>query len=140
MLKLSFAAATAVSLCLSLPAFAQAQDPSLDKLPAGPERQILQRACTVCHTLERVVQGDHDRNEWNLLVDGMVNVGAPLTPQEIPQVKAFLAKIPALKEPVLKPMPGSVKVKIEEWQGIAYNPDELEIREELDKLVVEFNN
>ena len=30
-------------------------------------------------------------------------------------------------------------LKIKEWQGIAHNPDELEIREELDKLVVEFN-
>ena len=30
-------------------------------------------------------------------------------------------------------------VKIKEWQGIAYNPDELEIREGLEKLVVEFD-
>ena len=30
------------------------------------------------------------------------------------------------------------EVKIKEWRGIAYNPDELEIREELDRLVVEF--
>jgi len=30
-------------------------------------------------------------------------------------------------------------VKIKEWQGIAHDPDELEIREELDKLVLEFN-
>ena len=30
-------------------------------------------------------------------------------------------------------------IKIKEWRGIAFNPDELEIREELDKLVVEFN-
>jgi hypothetical protein len=31
------------------------------------------------------------------------------------------------------------EVKIKEWQGIAYDPDELEIREGLDKLVVEFD-
>ena len=31
------------------------------------------------------------------------------------------------------------EVKIKEWQGIAYDPDELEIREDFDKLVVEFN-
>ena len=31
------------------------------------------------------------------------------------------------------------EVKIKEWRGIAYNPDELEIREELDQLVIEFN-
>jgi hypothetical protein len=30
-------------------------------------------------------------------------------------------------------------IKIKEWRGIAFNPDELEIHEELDKLVVEFN-
>jgi hypothetical protein len=31
------------------------------------------------------------------------------------------------------------QVKIKEWQGIAYNPDELEIREDFDKLVAEFH-
>ena len=30
-------------------------------------------------------------------------------------------------------------LKIKEWQGITHDPDELEIREELDKLVLEFN-
>jgi len=34
----------------------------------------------------------------------------------------------------------SYEVKIKEWQGIAYDPDELEIREDFDKLVAEFNN
>jgi len=116
MSKISLAAVTAAALCFGLPAYAQNADPSLDKLPPGPERQMLQRACTSCHTLERVATGDHDRNEWNLVVDGMVNVGAPLTPEEIPQLKAYLAKIPAQKDPVLKVMPGPVKVTIKEWQ------------------------
>ena len=34
----------------------------------------------------------------------------------------------------------SYEVKIKEWQGIAYDPDELEIREDFDKLVAEFDN
>jgi hypothetical protein len=32
------------------------------------------------------------------------------------------------------------EVKIKEWRGIAYDPDELEIREELDNIVAEFNS
>jgi hypothetical protein len=34
----------------------------------------------------------------------------------------------------------SYEVKIKEWQGIAYDPNELEIREDFDKLVAEFDN
>jgi len=107
---------TIASLSVVLPAFAQALDPSLDKLPAGPERAIVAQACTACHTLERVATASHDAHEWSILVDGMVNVGAPLTPEQIPQVKAYLAKIPAETEPVLKAIAGPVKVTIKEWE------------------------
>jgi hypothetical protein len=31
------------------------------------------------------------------------------------------------------------EIKIKEWQGIAHDPDELDIREELDNIVLEFN-
>ncbi len=103
-------------LGLILPALAQnAADPDLNKLPQGPEREIMQRACTVCHTLERVVTADHDAQEWNHVVDGMTNVGAPVTPEEKAQLKKFLAKIPAHKEPVLKMVSGPAKVEVKEW-------------------------
>jgi virginiamycin B lyase len=107
---------TIASLALVLPAAAQTPDPSLDKLPPGPERAVVAEACTICHTLERVANASHDAHEWGILVDGMVNVGAPLTPEQIPQIKAYLSKIPAEKEPVLKMVPGPVKVTIKEWQ------------------------
>src|ERR1700741_4086765 len=84
----------AIASVFVTPAFAQTADPDLEKLPPGPERAIVGQACTVCHTLERVVTASHDAHEWSILVDGMVNVGAPLTPQQIPQIKAYLAKIP----------------------------------------------
>ena len=35
---------------------------------------------------------------------------------------------------------GTEELKIKEWQGIAHDPDELEIREDLDKIVLEFNS
>jgi hypothetical protein len=35
---------------------------------------------------------------------------------------------------------GTEELKIKEWQGIAYDPDELEIREDLDKIVLDFNS
>ena len=114
MLRKTLLAAAAFGLTAA-PAFAQNADPDLNRLPAGPERAIVGQACTVCHTLERVVTASHDPREWGILVDGMVNVGAPLTPEQIPQVKAYLAKIPAEKEPVLKVLPGPAKVTIKEW-------------------------
>ena len=32
------------------------------------------------------------------------------------------------------------KLKVKEWRGIAYNPDEQELRDDLDRLVLEFNS
>ena len=58
---------------------------------------------------------DHDANAWGILVDGMTNVGAPVTPEEKEQLKKFLAKIPPHKEPVLKMVSGPAKVTIKEW-------------------------
>ena len=109
----------AAILALAVPAISQSQpaaDPSLNLLPPGPERQILQNACTGCHTLERVATATHDAHEWDILVDGMVNVGAPLTPQQIPQLKTYLTKIKGEPGPELKIIPGPVKVTIKEWQ------------------------
>jgi virginiamycin B lyase len=104
-------------LALAVPAFSQTQaDPDMNRLPAGPEREIVAQACTVCHTLERIVTASHDAHEWELVVQGMVNVGAPLTPDQIPQVQKYLAKIPAEKEPLLKNVSGPAKVTIKEWQ------------------------
>ena len=107
----------AASLCLILPASAQTADPDLGRLPPGPERAVVAEACTACHTLERVVTAGHSAHEWGILVDGMVNVGAPLTPEQIPQIKAYLAKLPETKEPALKIVPGPVKVSIKEWDA-----------------------
>ena len=108
----------AVALAFALPAIAQAPqaDPDLNRLPAGPERQVVADACTVCHTLERIVTASHDKFEWDRLVDGMVNVGAPLTPDQIPQVESLPAEDrapnPSRRSEVV---PGSVKVEIKEW-------------------------
>ena len=107
----------AVALAFALPAIAQAPkaDPDLNRLPPGPERAIVADACTGCHTLERIATATHDKFEWDRLVDGMVNVGAPLTPEQIPQVKAYLQKIVGEPQPPLKVIPGPVKVEIKEW-------------------------
>jgi virginiamycin B lyase len=115
MLKKALLGAAVFGL-FAVPALSQnAADPDVNRLPAGPERAIVAQACTVCHTLERIVTASHDKFEWDSVVDGMVNVGAPLTPDQIPQVKAYLAKIPAEAEPKLKVLPGPAKVTIKEW-------------------------
>lgn len=108
----------AVALAFALPAIAQAPQPDqwLAKLPAAPEREMIAGACLGCHNAERIVSANHDSFEWDRLVDGMVNVGAPLTPDQIPQVKAYLQKsVHAEAQPPLKVVNGPVKVEIKEW-------------------------
>jgi virginiamycin B lyase len=118
MSKLMFGVA-AIALAIALPAIAQAPQPDqwLAKMPAAPEREMIANACLGCHNAERIVNADHDAYEWDVLVTGMMNVGAPLTQDEGEKVKAYLTKnIPAQAEPKLKLLPGPAKVRIVEWQ------------------------
>ena len=86
----------AIALAIALPAIAQAPQPAADqwlaKMPAAPERDMIASACLGCHNAERIVGADHDAYEWDVLVTGMMNVGAPLTQEEGAKVKAYLTK------------------------------------------------
>ena len=110
--------AAAGALALAIPALAQpAADPNLDKFPAGPEKQMLAEACTVCHTLARVAFGNYDAEGWTNAVHMMMNAGAPLSPQQGEQLTAYLIKnFPEKPIPTFKKVDGPVKVTIKEWE------------------------
>src|SRR5437016_14265525 len=45
-------------------------------LPEGPGKEILQKACTECHSLQMVVGTGYDRQEWQLTLERMITAGA----------------------------------------------------------------
>ena len=61
-------------------------------LPEGPGKEILQNACTECHSLQMVVGTGYDRQEWGLTLERMITAGANMTPDQIPTLTDYLLK------------------------------------------------
>ncbi len=68
----------AATICPVLAAQNQAAQDTI-QLPDGPGKEIVQSACTKCHTLERVVATGYTRDGWQLMVNQMVSNGAKVT-------------------------------------------------------------
>jgi mono/diheme cytochrome c family protein len=64
-------------------------------LPDGDGKQLVEERCTACHDLQRVGTPRMGRNDWSRVVQHMVDIGAPLLPEEAKTVTAYLqAKLP----------------------------------------------
>jgi competence protein ComEA len=79
------------------PAWTQTQKPENkgwdELLPPGDGRDAVLTACVTCHGLKAVVIGRKDRAGWQKTVDDMIQRGAPVFPEEIDPITAYLAKV-----------------------------------------------
>src|ERR1700732_4133300 len=62
------------------------------QLPEGKGKEIVQRVCTLCHTLDRVVDAELSQKEWQSMVSIMVNAGAPLPKDQFSVVVDYLSR------------------------------------------------
>ena len=60
-------------------------------LPPGPGQEIAARACMICHSGTLVTQQRKDAAAWDRTITTMMNWGAPVTPEEVPALRAYLA-------------------------------------------------
>jgi hypothetical protein len=77
---------------------------SFSVLPQGENRDLVIRACAVCHPPELVVARHRTADEWDVLIARMVNLGALADDNEQQKifeylVKYFSADAPALADP-----------------------------------------
>ena len=73
--------------------FAQAPNPSQQpQLPDGPGKDIVQQICSGCHSLGRFINSGYSPDEWKTVIAMMRNVGAPLTPEQVPVVTDYLTR------------------------------------------------
>jgi virginiamycin B lyase len=106
----------AALLAAVVPVDAQQAQPS-SPLPDGPGKDIVQQACSSCHSLDRFTHSGYSPEEWKTVIAMMKNVGAPLTPDQVPVVTAYLTKnFPEKPTPKPVVIAGPVKVEIKEWQ------------------------
>jgi virginiamycin B lyase len=92
---------------------AQAQN----RLPDGNGKEIVQKACTVCHGLGEIFRSGYQGDDWKRIVPLMVGYGAPVAGADMPVVIDYLAKniVPQPKpEPVV--VRGEVEAQVKEWK------------------------
>ncbi len=103
---------------LLLPAFARAEGggAALAGLPAGAGREIAVAKCVSCHDATRLATPGYTATGWQDIISRMMNIGVTLTPQEVPQLTAYLTKnFPQQPQPAARVVPGSVRVSFREW-------------------------
>jgi competence ComEA-like helix-hairpin-helix protein len=78
----------------SVSALAQSTPPvaSAATMPDGDGKSIVQKGCTVCHSLSVVTSKRASHTEWTQVVNQMVSRGADLTDDEIDTVIEYLSK------------------------------------------------
>lgn len=85
------------------------------KLPDGPAKTVIERACADCHSLSLVLDG-HTPGDWKLLVERMYSDGAQIEDGQIGMIADYLAKnFPEKGYPKGVVIPGSAKVTFQEW-------------------------
>lgn len=119
-------------------------------LPPAKDRQLVLDSCTNCHNLKGVVELRRSRADWTKTVGDMVGRGAPLFPEEVDLIIAYLAKsfgpdVPKLvnvntatrleleKLPNMKPEIVTKLLKARGDAGSFKNPEELRKALEMEK-------
>ena len=103
---------------LLLPAFARGEGggAALAGLPAGAGREIAAAKCVSCHDATRLATPGYTATGWQDIISRMMNIGVTLTPQEVPQLTAYLTKnFPQQPQPAARVVPGNVRVSFREW-------------------------
>src|SRR5262245_22447559 len=65
---------------------------TVQDLPEGEGKKILQNSCTACHGLDDVVSSHMDKNGWLSLVESMISNGAQLEDKDKPVLVDYLVK------------------------------------------------
>ncbi|WP_223796433.1 outer membrane protein assembly factor BamB family protein [Sphingomonas nostoxanthinifaciens] len=58
----------------------------------GPERALVQKACTVCHVASQVTNQRHTKQEWATLVEKMIGFGAQVHDDQYDAIVNYLAR------------------------------------------------
>src|SRR2546429_2485316 len=80
------------TLFMASPYRARAARATVQDLPEGEGKKILQNSCTACHGLDDVVNSHMDKTGWSNLVDSMISNGASVDDKDKPVLIDYLVK------------------------------------------------
>jgi competence ComEA-like helix-hairpin-helix protein len=61
-------------------------------LPDGKGKDVVESACSDCHSLERIKAQRLDEEGWNSVLHEMLENGAPINANDMPVIVSYLAK------------------------------------------------
>ena len=61
-------------------------------LPDGPGKAVVETACLGCHEPVRITNAGYNRQDWQNIVHMMLNVGAPVPPEQVGALTEYLVK------------------------------------------------
>jgi mono/diheme cytochrome c family protein len=59
-------------------------------LADGQGKALVEGACALCHGLDRVIATRRSRDQWAAMVDRMVEIGAPIPPEQMNEILSYL--------------------------------------------------
>jgi virginiamycin B lyase len=104
------------ALLFTLPA--RAQEQAQVQLPPGDAKELVEDACSACHSLTNITNSQgHTPEEWKTTLAMMLNVGAAIPADKVDTVRDYLTKnFPPKPGPAPAAIPGDVEVSFKEWQ------------------------
>jgi competence protein ComEA len=60
-------------------------------LPDGPGKELTQKRCGTCHSVQIVAAQDQTRDEWTGTINKMMGMGAQMTEEEFNQILDYLS-------------------------------------------------
>ena len=86
------------------------------QLPEGPGKAVIEQACFGCHEPARIMNSGYNRQDWQNVVHMMLNVGAPVPPDQVAVLTDYLVKnFPEKPKPAPSLIAGGAHVEIKEW-------------------------
>jgi virginiamycin B lyase len=81
-------------------------------------KKMVEGACNTCHPLSARVGSGYTPDEWDTVLRMMTNHGAPIQQDQLPAMKAYLAKTyPVKSRPAAVIVPGPMKVSMQSWKA-----------------------
>jgi cytochrome c5 len=63
-----------------------------DQLPEGEGKKVVEKLCNDCHGPENYTKKKHTKDEWEKVIQDMVEKGASGTDKELDTIVAYLTK------------------------------------------------
>ena len=87
-------------------------------LPPGPGHDVVAAKCYACHTFEARVGNGYTPEGWDTVLRMMTNHGAPLTSEDIAQIKPYLvANFPEKNKVPAVIVPGTMQVTMQVFKA-----------------------